>query len=201
MSVSVLMTSPLTRTQLAGAIGESGGVMPPTFRPKPLRQATKEGDAFAATAGAPSLGALRALPAEALLATQGTQRFRADFIVDGQFLTEAPIDTYAAGRAARVPLLVGANSQEGSWTAILRDQPPTVANYRAGIARLYTDAGALYALYPAKSEPTFQLRGRRSPAMHFSARRRGSGSTCTAEHASRPITITSRIRARLHCRH
>jgi para-nitrobenzyl esterase len=152
MSVSVLMTSPLTRTQFAGAIGESGGVMPPTFRPKALVEATQDGDAFASAAGAPSLAALRAMPAEALLAAQGSQRFRADFIVDGQFLTEAPIDTYTAGRAARVPLLVGANSQEGSWTGVLRGQPPTMANYRAGIARLYTDADALYALYPAKSD-------------------------------------------------
>ncbi|WP_380778826.1 carboxylesterase/lipase family protein [Sphingomonas sp. R86520] len=152
MSVSVLMTSPLTRTQFAGAIGESGGVMPPTFRPKALVQATRDGDAFTSAAGAPSLAALRAMPAETLLAAQGAQRFRADFIVDGQFLTEAPIDTYAAGRAARVPLLVGANSQEGSWTGILRDQPPTLANYRAGIARLYTDAEALFTLYPAKSD-------------------------------------------------
>jgi para-nitrobenzyl esterase len=159
MSVSVLMTSPLTRTQFAGAIGESGGVMPPTFRPKSLGEATKEGDAFAVAAGAPSLAALRAMPAEALLAAQGAQRFRADFIVDGQFLTEAPIDTYAAGRAARVPLLVGANSQEGSWTGILHDQPPTVANYRAGIARLYTDADALFTLYPAKSDADVPVAG------------------------------------------
>ncbi len=152
MSVSVLMTSPLTRTQFAGAIGESGGVLPPTFRPKPLAVATKDGDAFAVAAGAPSLDALRAMPAEALLAAQGKQRFRADFIVDGQFLTEPPIDTYTAGQAARVPLLVGANSQEGSWTSILARQPPTVANYRAGVAKLFTDADGLLALYPAKSD-------------------------------------------------
>ncbi len=152
MSVSVLMTSPLTRTQFAGAIGESGGVLPPTFRPKPLAQATKDGDAFAVAAGAPSLDALRAMPAEALLATQGAQRFRAEFIVDGQFLTEPPIDTYTAGRAARVPLLVGANSQEGSWTGILAGQPTTVENYRAGVAKLFTDADGLLALYPAKTD-------------------------------------------------
>ena len=92
------------------------------------------------------------MPADALLAAQGTQRLRADFIVDGQFLAEAPIDTYVAGRAARVPLLVGSNSQEGSWTTVLNGQPPTVANYHAGIARLYTDADALFALYPARTD-------------------------------------------------
>ncbi len=153
MSVSVLMTSPLTRTRFAGAIGESGGVMPPTFRPKSLAKAIADGDAFAHAAGADSLAALRAMPAETLLEAQGRERFRADFIVDGRFLTEPPIDTYAAGRAARVPLLVGANSQEGSWTGILGTAAPTVTNYRAAVTRLYgPSAAALLGLYPATTD-------------------------------------------------
>ncbi len=153
MSVSVLMTSPLTRTQFAGAIGESGGVVPPSFHPKSLAQAQTEGEAFARAAGASSLAALRAIPADRLLETQGRQGYRADFIIDGSFLTEAPIDTYAAGRAARVPLLVGANLQEASWTGVLDGAPPTIANYRASIARIYgAAADALFALYPAKTD-------------------------------------------------
>ncbi|MEG3082637.1 carboxylesterase family protein [Sphingomonas sp. PB2P12] len=152
MSVSVLMTSPLTRTRFARAIGESGGVFPPTFRPKSLATAMTQGDAFARATGGPSLAALRALPAADLLKAQGQDHVGADFIVDGLFLTEPPIDTYAAGRAARVPLLVGSNSQEGAWTNILRDRPPTVANYRTAIGRTYADADALFALYPASSD-------------------------------------------------
>ncbi|KQU57510.1 hypothetical protein ASG67_17300 [Sphingomonas sp. Leaf339] len=126
MSVSVLMTSPLTRARFARAIGESGGVLPPTFHPKPLAEAVKAGTAFAQAAGASTLPALRAMPAEQLLAAQGQQKFCADFILDGLFLTETPAASYAAGRAAKVPLLVGSNSQEGAWRSILGDMAPTV---------------------------------------------------------------------------
>ncbi|MGA1797631.1 carboxylesterase family protein [Sphingomonas sp. 4RDLI-65] len=153
MSVSVLMTSPLTRDTFAGAIGESGGVMPPTFHPKSLAQAQTDGETFAQAAGATSLATLRAMPADALLAAQGRQRIGADFIVDGVFLTETPLATYAGGRAARVPLLVGANSQEGSWTGVLNGAAPTVANYRAALTRIHgSDAEAVSALYPARSD-------------------------------------------------
>ena len=153
MSVSVLMTSPLTRTHFARAIGESGGVVPPTFHPKSLAQAEKDGAAFAQAAGAPSLAALRAMPADQLLDAQGRQKIDAGFIVDGLFLTEPPIDSFAAGRSAHVPLLVGSNSQENGWSAILGDALPTVANYRAGLNRLYADkADALFALYPAATD-------------------------------------------------
>jgi para-nitrobenzyl esterase len=153
MSVSALMTSPLTRTHFARAIGESGGVLPPTFHPKSLIQAEAEGAAFAQAAGASSLPALRALPADQLLETQGRLKVRADFIVDGLFLTETPAEAYAAGRAARVPLLVGSNSQEGGWNAILGDVAPTMATYRAALARLHPNqSDALFTLYPATAD-------------------------------------------------
>jgi para-nitrobenzyl esterase len=153
MSVSVLMTSPLTRHLFARAIGESGGVMPPSFHPKPLAEAEREGDGFAAAAGAATLAELRALPAERLLAVQAERRMRADFIVDGRFLTETPLASYAAGRAAQVPLLLGTNTQEAGWQAILKARAPTLANYRAALAEQYGDrAAALAALYPAASD-------------------------------------------------
>jgi para-nitrobenzyl esterase len=153
MSVSVLMTSPLTRSHFARAIGESGGVVPPTFRPKSLAQAEAEGAAFAQAAGASSIAALRALPADRLLDLQGQQRRGADFIVDGLFLTEPPVDTLAVGRAAQVPLLLGSNSQESGWTAVLGDASPTIAHYRAALARTHPEgADALFALYPAATD-------------------------------------------------
>ena len=168
MSVSVLMTSPLTRTRFARAIGESGGVLPPTFHPKPLAEATRTGTAFAQAAGAPTLSALRAMPAEQLLAAQGERKFRADFILDGSFLTETPAASYASGRAAKVPLLVGSNSQEGAWTSILGDALPTVANYRAALERLFPGRGAaLFALYPAASDADVQTTAMRLASDRF----------------------------------
>jgi len=168
MSVSVLMTSPLTRTRFARAIGESGGVLPPTFHPKPLADAARSGTAFAQAAGAPTLAALRAMPADQLLAAQGHQQFRAEFVVDGLFLTETPAASYAAGRAARVPLLVGSNSQEGAWTAILGTAAPTAANYRAALERLFPGRGeALFALYPATRDSDVQTTAMRLASDRF----------------------------------
>ena len=153
MSVSALMTSPLTRTMIAGAIGESGGVFPPTFHPQSLADATAAGTAFAAKAGARSPAALRSLSAEQLLGEQGRQHFGADFIIDGLFLTEPPIESYRSGRAARVPLLLGSNSQENGWSAILHDKAPTSANYRAALAREFGGrADRLFDLYPARTD-------------------------------------------------
>ena len=61
--------------------------------------------------------------------------------------------TFASGKAARVPLLVGSNSQEGPAQAIVGDGPPTLANYRAGLTRMFGDkADAVFALYPARTD-------------------------------------------------
>jgi para-nitrobenzyl esterase len=153
MSVSTLMTSPLTRTRFAQAIGESGALLPPSFHPKPLAAAERDGLAFSQAAGAPTLAALRAIPADRLLALQGERRLPADFVIDGKFLTEAPIDSYRAGRVARVPLLVGSNTQENGAAAVLGDLAPTLANYRASLERLFgARSDQALALYPADTD-------------------------------------------------
>ena len=61
--------------------------------------------------------------------------------------------TFGKGRAARVPLLVGSNSQEAPASAVIGEGTPTVAGYRAGLARVLGDkADAAFALYPASSD-------------------------------------------------
>jgi len=153
MSVSALMASPLSRDAIAGAIGESGAVML-SLTPAAQVDAERAGAAFAERLNQPTIAALRAMPAETLLAAQGrdkTLSFRP--VIDGDFLTEAPTESFAAGRAARVPLLVGSNSQEAPAAAVLGDGPPTVAQYRRGLQRLTGDrADAVFALYPARSD-------------------------------------------------
>src|SRR6476620_11057130 len=54
ISVSALMASPLSRGLIAGAIGESGAAINPTFEPVPLAEAEKTGLAFATAASADS---------------------------------------------------------------------------------------------------------------------------------------------------
>src|SRR4029079_5584442 len=113
ISVSALMASPLSRTLIAGAIGESGAAIARTFNPVPLAEAEKTGTAFAALAGADSLAALRGLTAEALRDAQGKPAApRLAIAVDGYFLPKTVAEIFAAGEQAHVPLLAGWNSQE-----------------------------------------------------------------------------------------
>uniref|UniRef100_UPI0035CC9C4E carboxylesterase/lipase family protein n=1 Tax=uncultured Sphingomonas sp. TaxID=158754 RepID=UPI0035CC9C4E len=153
MAVSALMASPLSRGAIAGAIGESGAMMQ-KLSPPPLAELEQKGAAFAQKIGAPTLAALRALPAETLLEAQGNNHdmpFAA--VIDGYFLTEAPAATFASGKAAHVPLLVGSNSQEAPGSAVFGPGAPTLANYRLGLARTLGDkADAIFALYPAKTD-------------------------------------------------
>jgi para-nitrobenzyl esterase len=153
MSVSALMASPLSRGSIAGAIGESGAFMQ-KLTPPALAEAGPKGAVFAKRIGAPTLAALRAMPAVKLLAAQGDAKDMSfDAVIDGYFLTEPPEVTFKNGKAAHVPLLVGSNSQEAPGSAVFGDGPPTVAAYRAGLTRVLGDkAEAVFALYPAKTD-------------------------------------------------
>ena len=153
ISVSALMASPLSRQLFARAIGESGALIAP-IAPLTLAQAERQGSAFAAKLGDESLAALRALPASTLLQASGAAGAPSAMPdLDGYFLTEPPAVTYARGAQAQVPLLLGTNSQEGYYTAILQKKSPTPAHYRAALRRLFgTDAARALALYPGSSE-------------------------------------------------
>ena len=153
IAVSALMASSLSRDQIVGAIGESGALMQ-KLTPPALADAERKGAAFAQSIGAPTLAALRAMPADRLLAAQGNARDMHFYpVIDGYFLTEPPSVTFGGGKAARVPLLVGSNSQEAPATAIIVEGLPIVAAYRAGLARTLGDrADAVFALYPAQTD-------------------------------------------------
>jgi para-nitrobenzyl esterase len=153
MSVNALMASPLSRRLIAGAIGESGALMQ-KLSPPSRDTAEREGAAFATTIGASTLSQMRAMPADALLAARDKAgNISTGVIVDGYALTEAPSVTFEHRRAAHVPLLVGSNSQEAAASALIGDGPPTLTNYRTGLARTLGDkADAVFALYPAHSD-------------------------------------------------
>ena len=153
MSVSAMMVSPLTRNTIAGAIGESGALLQ-KWSPPSRASAEQKGATFAQQLGAPTIDALRALPADQLLEAQGkAEGLSFGPIIDGVFLTDAPSATYAAGNAAHVPLLVGSNSQEAPGSAIVGSGPAWVATYRAGLVRTLGDkADAVFSLYPARSD-------------------------------------------------
>jgi para-nitrobenzyl esterase len=126
MSVHVLMTSPLAAGLFQKAIVQSGGGRTNLMRGRPLvggpDSAEAIGLAFAKGAGIDARGAralkmLRALPSEALLNNLNLATMSAAAatyvggpVLDGKVMPAEPAKVYAEGKAARVPLMVGANS-------------------------------------------------------------------------------------------
>ncbi|HEY9231592.1 MAG TPA: carboxylesterase family protein, partial [Blastocatellia bacterium] len=153
VSVSAQMASPLSKDLIAGAIGESGSIIA-TLAPVPLAQAEQAGTKLAADLGVSSLARLRAMSTEQLLemATRGgfASVGRFPITVDGYFFTEPPAAVFAAGRQARVPLLVGWNSEEMNGMAWLRGKEPTPENYEKAVReQLGKRADEALKLYPA----------------------------------------------------
>ena len=152
-SVSAQMASPLSKNLIAGAIGESGSVLG-TFAPVPLDEAEQTGVAFADTIGAASLAELRALSSTELLdlaSRPGTPRFA--LTIDGYFFPEPPMETFAASEQADVPLLLGWNSEEMNYRALLRGEEPTPENYASMVRERFGDeADDVLRLYPGSTE-------------------------------------------------
>ena len=153
IAVSAQMVSPLSKGLIAGAIGESGGMIAPTLPPVPLAQGEAEGAKFAASLGATSLAALRAIPTaqvQEVFAKAPFGRFAST--IDGYFLPKLPADILATGEQARVPLLVGWNTEENPARSVLRANEPTPENYAKALRTLYADrADEALKLYPATS--------------------------------------------------
>lgn len=150
VSVSAQMASPLAKGLIAGAIGSSGSLLG-TLSATTLAQGEENGVKFMTMAGAKSLADLRKMSAEAILevtAKQGVPRFAAT--VDGYYFPRQPLEIFAAGEQAKVPLLVGWNSEESSYRGILGKEEPTVENYRKAVRNLYpANAEEVLKLYPA----------------------------------------------------
>jgi para-nitrobenzyl esterase len=114
-AVSTLMAAAPAQGLFERAIGESGGAMKLGDPDAPSTGAREEKEqGWADSLGAESLAALRAMPADAILAAatkDGAPKF--DPVIDGTFLTEPVAQTYAEGKQAHVPLLAGWNRDEG----------------------------------------------------------------------------------------
>ncbi|MDX1532327.1 MAG: carboxylesterase family protein, partial [Rhodothermales bacterium] len=150
ISVSAHMVSPLSKNLIAGAIGESGSLLG-TLPPVPLAEAEEHGERFAQAAEAPTLEALRALPAEAVLdLAMQPETGRFAMTMDGYVFSEPPRETYTTGEQAPVPLLLGWNSEEANYRSLLGPLDPTPEHYAAQVRERFGDrADAVLALYPA----------------------------------------------------
>lgn len=124
ISISALISSPLARGLFHRAIGQSGGLLEPLDAAPEfgLEGAEQVGQAFAAQLDAPSLQALRSLPASAIVA----RPFNPQPNVDGYVLRETPYGALASVRANDVDLLVGSNAEEGLY--FLSGRTVTAAN-------------------------------------------------------------------------
>ena len=153
LSVSAQMASPLARGLIAGAIGESGALMG-NLSAVSLQEAEQKGATFAKLVGASSLAELRALSASQLLeATALPDAPRFTTTIDGYFLPKPAAEIYAAGEQAMVPLLLGWNSEEGSYRWLLDEKEPTPENYAAAVRELYgNQAQEVLTLYPGATQ-------------------------------------------------
>ena len=128
-SVLTMMTSPMAKGLFHKAIVESGGGRTLLMGPRYLSRTSSTGTpsaesvgmAFAKSVGiegedAAALAALRKLPADSVvaglnMASMGTPTY-AGPMIDGKVVIESPGEAYAAGRGAKIPVMIGANSAD-----------------------------------------------------------------------------------------
>jgi len=149
--VCLHMVSPGSRGMFRRVISESGGCT--THLPTAARGAANA-EALAAAVGcggsADELACLRQVSADTLLANLGSGDFGP--VVDGGFLPDQPRTLFDAKQFAKVPYLLGSNSDEG--TLFFLGVPPvtTEPEYQAALqARYGSRASQVEAIYPAAS--------------------------------------------------
>ena len=148
-SVSILQASPLSRGLFHRAVGMSGCALGANMgRARLLSDAEQWGRELQTILKASSLAAMRQLPADRILAMQGTTG-RYGPLVDGWLLPEDPNAIFAAGKQNDVPILIGYTRDEG-FDAF--NQAMTLADYRAQAERWGEHSADLLKLYPAKTD-------------------------------------------------
>ncbi len=136
MSVSVLLTSPLTRGMIARAMASSGAQC---GRPcLTLKEAETMGANKLKKLGIKNIRQARAMTADELLAMTADDGVP-PLCIDGLFCTESPDEAYANGHQHKVPLLIGRNSMEMTPPFILRGNPATIDGIRPAFDQLYGD--------------------------------------------------------------
>ena len=127
-SVSLLMCSPLSKGNLAGAMLSSGAEVLP-YAASSLSDAEAAGARLLESVGIASLSDARALSGEELQKLL-PPRGMANVVLDGYFMVESADEVFEKGLQAQVPLLAGWNSLEGTPLQVLRGQAPTLKNYK-----------------------------------------------------------------------
>ena len=143
-SVHTLQATPLARGLFHRAIGESGAR---SERTTVLADAEKGGVAFARALGADSLTALRAMPAERLVALP---LWNTTVNVDGWVLPDQMRNIFAQQKHSKVPVLIGSNANEMSTLIDPRTLPASMDNFRKYIDARFPGMAEEFAVaYPA----------------------------------------------------
>ncbi|MBN1662169.1 MAG: carboxylesterase family protein [Deltaproteobacteria bacterium] len=167
LNVNCLMASPLAKGLFHGAIAQSGHAF---SRNRHLQKRwygqesmETQGERIAKECGvadaADPLKALRALSAEKIieitkptLGVGGEKGNYFNFVVDGWVIPDEIHTVFSQGKQRDVPLMVGANADEGTLFT-LRSPIKTVEAYRMAVKALYGSAADnVLAMYPV-SEP------------------------------------------------
>jgi len=146
-SVNTTQATPLAKGLFHRAVGESGAQF---ARTRSLADAEKDGAELAKTVGADSLKALRALPAEKLVAVQ---TFRSAINVDGWVLPEDVRTIFARKKQSEVPVLVGSNANE--WTTLSNPAafPKTIDDFQRRMQEQFPGLVSEFnEVYPVKTE-------------------------------------------------
>jgi para-nitrobenzyl esterase len=161
LDICNLMASPIAAGLFQRAIMQSGVCVDSVY--PGTHQAEANGELLAKDLGIEkgrgSLAALRALPADQLLKT-AAQDDRVDLepVVDGWFFPQQPATTFANGKQAKIPVIVGSNNDEVSIFASplvggKSNRPKTVDEYRLWLRREFgAMADKVFAQYPAHSD-------------------------------------------------
>lgn len=170
-TVNAFMASPKTRGLFHRAIGQSGGALGRPGRPGGssmlmLDAAEKAGLEFSRALGANSLNDLRSQSAQAIQLIRPEagwtmqpildpsqpgpiERETAWAIIDGDVLVQPPRDVFSHGAQHAVPLLTGANGNEGALFA----PAPSLSAFTSKMSSELGDrAAAFSAFYPADND-------------------------------------------------
>ena len=152
-SVSALTTSPMARGLFRAAIAESGAFMVPKHDAiRLLSSAEKIGVDFAKSVGAADIAELRAMSADQLMKAveQMPDFFAFQPCIDGEFLTEPVYSTYAKHKQAKVPVLIGNNTDEGAF--LIPPQRSSVGELKTRIDDMYeANSKLVRSAYPMDS--------------------------------------------------
>ncbi|WP_325063742.1 carboxylesterase/lipase family protein [Pseudoblastomonas halimionae] len=178
LSVMYLMASPDARGLFAKAVSESGYMIS-----SPALATREHGHVPAEAQGAwlqqqlkaPDLAAMRAMPADELVARSTAAGFLTWGTIDGAVLPRQIADIFDRGEQADVPLLAGFNA--GEIRSLRRLLPPAPADAAAYEARIRTTHGELadryLALYPASDIDESMLATTRDALYGWTAERMG----------------------------